>query len=62
VKLTKVQKLAYIAKARSAWCGEGSIEIDRGADVVSGYGRDRGVYVQAWVWVEPEQDDENYHD
>lgn len=45
------------ARARELYCEEGEIEVDGNARI--SHGDDDGAYVEAWVWVpfEEEQDD-----
>lgn len=55
--LTKKEREDYIRRAKEQYEEEGSIEIDDNA--VLSVGMDKGVYVQAWVWVyDKENDDE----
>ena len=45
----------YIEQARDMYQSEGEIEIDEGATI--SYGGDPGAYVQAWVWVDREEEE-----
>lgn len=45
----------YRQKAKSIWEDEGQIEIDQNAVVSES---ENGAYVQAWVWVEKDDSDE----
>jgi hypothetical protein len=53
--LTKDQRDDYIRRAKYLHHEEGTLEIDDNAEVSTGM--DKGVYVQAWVWV-PDQEEE----
>jgi hypothetical protein len=54
--LTKQQREDYIRKAKQQYESEGFIEIDDNAKL--SVGMDKGVYVEAWVWVSDEKEDE----
>jgi hypothetical protein len=47
--LTKKERESYIRRAKEQYEEEGSVEIDDNA--LLSVGMDKGVYVQAWVWV-----------
>ena len=56
----------YIEKAREQYARDGEIEIDDGADVscqpsspLLRVGPSQGAYVQAWVWVSSDEDEDN---
>jgi len=52
--LTKKQREDYIQRAKAQYEEEGSVEIDDNAKL--SVGMDKGVYVEAWVWVADEEE------
>lgn len=53
--LTKAQRESYIRRAKEQYEEEGSIEIDDHAKL--SVGGEKGCYVEAWVWVYDEEED-----